>query len=127
MWDWFGYDEDEGGDEDLELDFKPMTRTKDPLAGDDPVEMESEGDGDLYEDEDALFEKKVKKYQEDPEMKIGFPEDKQEFEAKPCLDEVLEEYESYQKGRALKPIKKGMGLILHGDADFFENDEVEEE
>ena len=126
MWDWLTYDQDEGGDEDLQLDFDPMTRTKDPLAGDDPVEVDSDGDGDLYENEDELFEKKQRTYQEDPEMNIGFPDEQQEYEAQPCLQDVIEEYESFTKGRALKPITKGMGLMLHGDSDFFKNDEVDE-
>ena len=126
MWDWIDFSNDDGGDEDVELDFQPMTRTKDPLAGDDPVDVDSDGDGDLYEDEDALFEKKQKTYQDDPEMNVGFPEDKQEYEATPCLADVIDEYESFTKGRALKPMIKGMDLILHGDKDFFDADEVDE-
>ncbi len=126
MWDWIDYFCDDGGDEDVELDFEPITRTKDPLAEDEPVDVDSDGDGDLYEDEDALFEKKIKTYQEDPEMEVGFPEDKQEYEATPCLEEVIDEYESHTKGRALKPIKKGIGLMLHGDPDFFNDSEVDE-
>ncbi|CAI2381572.1 unnamed protein product [Moneuplotes crassus] len=126
MWDWIDYFMDDGGEEDLELDFEPITRTKDPLADEDPVDVESDGDGDIYEDEDTLFEKKIKSYQEDPEMEVGFPEDKQEYEATPCLEEVIDEYESYTRGRALKPLKKGIGLMLHGDADFFNDSEVDE-
>ena len=126
MWDWIDYNQDDGGEEDLAVDFKPKTRTKDPLAETEPFEGDDDGDGDLYEDEDELFEKKKRTYKPDPEMDVGFPEDKQEYEATPCLEEVLEEYQSYQKGRALKTIKQGMGLMLHGDRDFFDDSEVDE-
>ncbi|CAI2382667.1 unnamed protein product [Moneuplotes crassus] len=126
MWGWIDYFCDCGKEEDIQMDFEPITRTKDPLAGDDPVDVESDGDGDLYDDEDALFEKKIKTYQDDPEMEIGFPKDKQEYEATPCLEEVLDEYNKYTRGRALKPLKKGIGLMLHGDADFFNHSDVEE-
>ena len=121
MWDWIDHNQDDEG-ENVELDFKPMTRTKDPLAKDHAIEGDSDGDGDLYENEDELFEKKKRTYQPDPEMDLGFPENKQEYEALPCLADVLEEYNSVQKGRALKSVKKGMGLMLHGDADFFDED-----
>ena len=127
MWDWIDYTEGREDAEDLQIDFDPMARTKDPLAGDDPVQDDnSDGDGDLYENEDELFEKTQKKYIADPEMEVGFPDDKQEYDATPCLEEVLEEYQSYQRGRALKPITQGMGLMLYGDADFFAKDQVDD-
>ncbi|CAI2384274.1 unnamed protein product [Moneuplotes crassus] len=128
MWDWIDYQEEENKEQDFKLDFKPVTRTKDPLAGDEPVEVDSESDseeGDLYPDEDALFEKKVKTYQKDAEAAVGFPEEKQEYESSPCMDDVLEEYESHTKGKALKPIKKGIGIMLHGDPKFFDETQVD--
>ena len=125
IWDFIDCDEDNA--EDIDVDFTPMTRTKDPLCEADPVDGDSDGnDADLYDDEEAMFANKKKTYQDDPEMLVGFPEDKQEYDAVPCLADVLEEYESHTKGRALKPIKKGMGLMLHGDPNFFDDTEVEE-
>uniref|UniRef100_A0A7S3J386 Uncharacterized protein n=1 Tax=Euplotes harpa TaxID=151035 RepID=A0A7S3J386_9SPIT len=127
MWDWFDYDQDDDKEEsNIELDFQPITRTKDPFAEEDQIDGDSDGGADFYDNEDELFEGKKKTYQADPEMDVGFPEGKQEYEAQPCLEDVLEEYNSYPRGRALKPIKQGMGLMLHGDPSFFDDDEYDE-
>ena len=114
MWDWFDHNEDEE-EEDLVMDFEPVTRHVDPLAKKDEG---GEANNDLYDEEEKLFEKRKKRYQPDKEMELGFPDENQEFVAKSCLKSVIDEYNNNSKGRALKPIKKGMGLILHGDADL---------
>ena len=79
-------------------------------------------DSDQILTEEKLFECKKKKYQKDPEADSGFPEETKEFEAKECLKDVLEEFSNNQRGRPLKPLKRGIGLILHGDPDFFDDE-----
>ena len=115
MWDWFDHEEDKE-EKSWVLDFTPITRTKDPTA---VIDADGETATDLFDEEDKLFELKNRKYMADKEMDLGFPDDQQEFVAKRCLKEVLEEYNSYTKGRDLKQVAKGMGLMLHGDQDFF--------
>jgi hypothetical protein len=126
MWDWFSFDCDEGEAEDIDLDFDPITRTKDPLADNWAVEGDSEGDGDLYENEDELFANKARKYLPDKEMEIGFPDEQQEYEAKPCLEDVLDEFEGAEKGRQLKKLKKGFNSVLYGDPSFFDDSDHDE-
>ena len=53
--DWCNYDQDEGGEEDLQMDFDPIARTKDPIADSYAVEGDSDGGADLYDDEEQLF------------------------------------------------------------------------
>ena len=116
MWDWFDHEE-EKEEATFVADFTPITRSVDPTALKGP-DADGEAWTDLFDGEEKLFQKSKKKYQANKEMELGFPDDKQEFVAKKCLKDVLDEYSSYTKARGLKPIKKGMGLILHGDENF---------
>ena len=118
-YDWSHFDQDEGGDEDMYLDFDPITRTKDPFAEDDAIEGDSDGGVDKHDDEDQLFEGHIRAYQVEPEMELGFPEHKQEYEAEGCLNEVEDEYNQYERGRNLKAINRGAGVALYDDNDFF--------
>ena len=116
MWDWFDH-EDEKEEATCVVDFTPITKTMDPTAT-KPQDVDGETGTDLYADENRLFEKNKKRYQPDKETELGFPDERKEFVAKRCLKDVQEEFEAYSKERELKPIKNGMGLMLHGDEDF---------
>ena len=100
------------------MDFEPVTRIQDPIpqVSQDTVK---ETKADIYGEEDKLFEKRKKRYQPDKEMELGFPDENQEFIAKSSLTNVIDEYNSFTKGRQLKPLKQGMGLYLYGDPDLF--------
>ena len=51
-------------------------------------------------------------------MELGFPEDKQEFEAEGWLEQVVEEFDQWERGRNLKSIRKGGGVALYDYDDF---------
>ena len=115
MWDWFSHEEEKEV-KSCVLDFTPVSRTMDPTVH--APDVDGETGTDLYNEEEKLFEIKKKKYQIDKETDLGFPDDRREFVAKRCLKEVKEEFNSYSRARDLRPLNKGLGLMLHGDEDF---------
>lgn len=58
-------------------------------------------------------------YEKDPELIVGFPNADEKFESMNCLQGINDGYIDKNKGRTLKPRKKGgMKKVINGDEDF---------
>ena len=61
----------------------------------------------------------------DPELEQGFPEDKVEYETKPCLEDVDDKYTQDDKARRLKKKDRtGASEAFQGDRDFAQVERV---
>ena len=82
-------------------------------------------DNDRFDHENTLFSQ-GKVYKADPELEIGFPENKQEYDSFPCLEDVIEEYEAVPRGRPLSSnVPFGLREIYQGARDFFDAEKVD--
>mmetsp|Transcript_40141 Transcript_40141/g.46045 ORF Transcript_40141/g.46045 Transcript_40141/m.46045 type:complete len:143 (-) Transcript_40141:35-463(-) len=76
-------------------------------------------DDDRYDHEDNFYGVSAA-YMADPELDLGFPEDKREYDSIPCLEGFVEEYNAAPKARVYNSsVPVGLRNIARGAEAFF--------
>ena len=86
---------------------------------DDTLKRNTYENDDKYAHEDDMYGQSAV-YLPDPELDLGFPEGKQEYDSIPCLEDVIEEYNNAPKVRTYNNnVPAGLRNVLSGGLDFF--------
>ena len=87
-------------------------------------QRQDRGGDDRYDHEENMFAKGGV-YKPDVELDYGFPDDRQEYDSFPCLEDVIDEYQSIPRARTLKSnVPSGLRQVFKGAQDFFKNESV---
>ena len=112
----------------IDFDYNVDNKDNSDANKDRPIGYGNYGDNaggeDRYDHEENMFYK-ADVYKPDVELDFGFPDDRQEYDSFPCLEDVMEEYQSVPRRRKLNAnVPQRLQSIMRGAKDFFRAETV---